>query len=49
MGQKGHYIFLDDSAEQYHIRTMCAGIGRDSEMITLLDIAHYREQKNMNG
>ena len=48
-GKKAIILFLDDSAEQYHIRTMCAGIGRDSEMITLLDIAHYREQKNMNG
>jgi hypothetical protein len=47
--KKAIVIFLDDSSDNYHIRTMCAGISKTSEVITLLDVAHYRELKSVNG
>ena len=46
--KKALVLFLDEEDGGYRIRNLCAGIGKVSEVVTLLDVAHDRELKAMD-
>lgn len=46
-GKKAMLILLDDEGN-YHTRTMCAGIGKNSEVIALLEIERHRQMREMD-
>lgn len=46
--KKAIVLFLDESDDEYGIRTLVAGIPKTTGVINLLDIAHGREKDYLN-
>lgn len=46
--KKALVLFLDEENSSYITRIFCAGIGKTSDVAKLLDIAHYRELRDMD-